>query len=484
MQIVNLQPSQIAISSKSIKDQYSEAVQKSVQVLNVVYDEVAIFTCHWKLDDTGGSADCRELINKMSRLHGSRQDLILTHIIDSEAKIFNLPIEVMNHTEQLDREKRSLFIFHYAGHATAKSTSNDLILTEINPHTQLGDELDEKYTTDFSLIKKCLILASSKNPKMDVLMLMDCCCAAVAGRGGVRPSGRVEFVAATTPTGIANTRVDGQTFTQAWCTAFQTLFEQGHEFTTNDIIQGVNADRELAQFPLLYVNREGAGIPITFIPANATSTQTVAKRTEGKVMLVAFHIAEVPEDRKTLELLDYLETSAIPARIVMITRTDSSLLLAEIAELVLEFMRPSFLVMWPSSKKLIFENGRFKILSAEILVSKILKRDNKTLPSQVNVILGPPDSAPIVWGLEYDNDILCTIVWQESSFRLDKALNNISDGSMFYWNEGQDGTLRRIRLHPNYSRNIIGGEIWISLQKLKYSEYDGDAGEQIPFVLE
>jgi hypothetical protein len=47
---------------------------------------------------------------------------------------------------------------------------------------------------------------------MDVLMVVDSCCAAVGGRGNVIISGRIEF----TETGISNTRVDGQTFTQAW----------------------------------------------------------------------------------------------------------------------------------------------------------------------------------------------------------------------------------------------------------------------------
>jgi hypothetical protein len=154
-------------------------------------------------------------------------------------------------------------IFHYSGHATTNSTSNDLILTEIDPATQV-DELDENNKEHFTPIKQILIKAASKNPNMDVLMIMDCCCAAVGGRGGSQRSGRVEFVAATTQPGVANTRVDGQTFTHAWSAAFKTLFDQDQEFTTCQIIDIVNTDTMLARFPLLYVKHECAGIPITF----------------------------------------------------------------------------------------------------------------------------------------------------------------------------------------------------------------------------
>jgi hypothetical protein len=41
------------------------------------------------------------------------------------------------------------------------------------------------------------------NPMMDIQIVMDCCCAAAGGRGSLN-SGRVEFVAATTETGLSN----------------------------------------------------------------------------------------------------------------------------------------------------------------------------------------------------------------------------------------------------------------------------------------
>jgi hypothetical protein len=99
------------------------------------------------------------------------------------------------------------------------------------------------------------------------------------------------------------------------------------------------------------------------------------------------------------------------------------------------------------------------------------------------VILGPSDSAPVVWDLKYINDAIDIIVWQDASFRRGKVPKDGSDSSIFYWNESQDGKLRRIRLHPNYSGKIILGEIWCSIEKSKYNEYNGDAGEQIPFRL-
>ena len=46
-----------------------------------------------------------------------------------------------------------------------------------------------------------------------MIFVMDCCCSAIGERGRALGS-RVEFMAATAPTGISNSRMDGDTFTQ------------------------------------------------------------------------------------------------------------------------------------------------------------------------------------------------------------------------------------------------------------------------------
>jgi hypothetical protein len=484
MQLSKLKLTEIALPSKKVKEQFQEAVSKSLQLLNDVYEEIAISTCHWVSDDTGGAADCEELIKTMSKLHGSRQDLILTHWIDSEADTGDFMLEVLLLKRLLNRNKRTLFIFHYAGHATANSTSNDLILTEIDQATQLGAELEGKFKRSFTPIKSSLIEASSHNPNMDVLMIMDCCCAAVAGRGKARLSGRVEFVAATTPTGVPNQRSDGQTFTQAWCAAFQTLFDKCQEFTTDDIITIVNVDRKLAQFPVLYVNQEGSGIPITF--NISSSILSIPKKTEAKVLLVAFHISEDPDDAKTVDLIACLEKTQLPTSIVGIYRTSSTVLLVELMELVMEIMPHCGVILWPTSKTIIVENGHFKSVSVGVLATKILNQSGEKLPSEVKVNLEVWNHGTVetVWELKYLNSEIYTILWENRQFKLGKVPEGGSGASLYFWNESPDGKLRRIRMYPVYSRNIIIGEVWTSLEKLTYFQHNSTSvGENISFKL-
>ncbi|KAI9091015.1 hypothetical protein DFS34DRAFT_636441 [Phlyctochytrium arcticum] len=95
---------------------------------------------------------------------------------------------------------------------------------------------------------------------------MDCCCAATGGRSTPDriKMARVEYMAATSAMGIANTWNDGQTFTKAWCHSFQNLERQGQPFTVDNIRCEMEKMRELA--PKLFVNLEGVDLPITFRP--------------------------------------------------------------------------------------------------------------------------------------------------------------------------------------------------------------------------
>ena len=478
MQLSKLKPTQIALPLKKVKDQFQDAVSKSLQLLNDDYEEIAIFTCHWKSDYKEGASDCEELIKTMSKLHGSRKDLLLTHVIDREADESDFLFEVLKLKRQLDRHKRTLFIFHYAGHATANSTSSDLILTEIDVATQLGEELNENQTASFTPIKEALMLPSSNNHNNDVLMIMDCCCAGFGGRGAARVSGRVEFVAATTPTGVANQRRDGQTFTEAWCAAFQTCYDKGREFTTDDIIKDVNGDRKLAQYPALYVNREGNRIPITFNSSNSTIS-SIPIKTEAKVLLVAFHISEDPDDAKTVDLIACLENSQLPTSIVGIYKTSSTVLLVEMMDLVIEIMPHCGVILWPTSKTIIVDHGHFKSVSVGVLATTILKQSGEKLPSAVKMNLGTVET---VWELKYFNSELCTIVWENRQFKLGKIPEGGSHDSLYFWNESPDGKLWRIRMYPVYSRNTIIGEVWTSFEKLTLAEHSSTCfGESIGF---
>jgi len=114
------------------------------------------------------------------------------------------------------------------------------------------------------IIKDELKNEASKSLGLDVLLVMDSCCAAIAGRGGKTKGARVELMAATARKGISNSREDGRTFTQHWCEAFTKLLEIGTPFTCDDIIKDITPDSELEQFPSTFVLREGWDLPITF----------------------------------------------------------------------------------------------------------------------------------------------------------------------------------------------------------------------------
>ena len=107
---------------------------------------------------------------------------------------------------------------------------------------------------------------ASNSSGLDILLVIDSCCAATAGRGGKAKGARVELMAATARKGVSNSRKDGWTFTQHWCKAFTRRLEMRKPFTCDNIVEDINPDSELEQFPSTFVLREGWDLPITFRP--------------------------------------------------------------------------------------------------------------------------------------------------------------------------------------------------------------------------
>jgi hypothetical protein len=108
-----------------------------------------------------------------------------------------------------------------------------------------------------STIKDHLKEEVSRSLGLDVLLVIDSCCAAIVGRGG-KAGARVELMAATASKGIRNSRKDGQTITQHWCEAFERRLEVGEPFTCDDIVKDITPDPKLEQFPSTFVLREGS----------------------------------------------------------------------------------------------------------------------------------------------------------------------------------------------------------------------------------
>jgi hypothetical protein len=77
----------------------------------------------------------------------------------------------------------------------------------------------------------------------------------------------VELMAATSPGGISNAKVDGDR-----CKAFDKLSAGGDPFTCYDIINKVNSGLKIEQYGRLFVLQEGWDLPITFRSPKDQST--------------------------------------------------------------------------------------------------------------------------------------------------------------------------------------------------------------------
>ncbi|KAI3636934.1 hypothetical protein MIR68_005201 [Amoeboaphelidium protococcarum] len=165
-----------AVSTKDVKIQLDQAIHEAQRSLSDKYDEVAIFCCRWNTDDTGSDQGCKLFTDTMSSLFQTCKAQCIYSIQEEED--YECWLTACTETRmQLDKSKRTLFIFFYTGHATKSSTSSSLILT-----ARFEDAEDDgigKTQRDFAIINNALMRASRANPLLDVLMVVDSCCAAV-----------------------------------------------------------------------------------------------------------------------------------------------------------------------------------------------------------------------------------------------------------------------------------------------------------------
>ncbi|KAI9135841.1 hypothetical protein BKA69DRAFT_371291 [Paraphysoderma sedebokerense] len=227
--------------------------------------------------------------------------------------------------------KRKLFILHYAGHATEGCTSANLVLTP-----KAGQARDIGPEIEFSTIKDALKYKAKHG--LDVLFIMDCCCASIEGRDWVITGGRVEFVAATAGNGIRNSRQDETTLTQQWCYAFDKLKATGKPFTCDKVTQSITNDTNLQQFSRLFILREGWDMPITFNAQESTSI--VPSCVTARLVMTVLHLREDPSDSATKELIDFLEKAPVPIQVIAAHPTRGTLLIL-LMPLMLSNLLPS-----------------------------------------------------------------------------------------------------------------------------------------------
>jgi hypothetical protein len=216
--------------------------------------------------------------------------------------------------------RRKLFIFHYAGHAIAGSTPDMLVITP-----RIGQKLDEGPQINFSPLRGLLKGSATTSLGLDILFVIDSCCAGIAGQGGEAKGARVEFMAAT-----ARKRKDGLTFTQHWCEAFTRHLEMGKPFTCDDIIKDITPDSELEQSPSAFVLCEGWNLPIIFRPHPSPITSTLPAAVTSQTVIMAFHIEENPDSAPLKKLIKYLDEAPAKVTVLAVLPTSSTLLLLRV----------------------------------------------------------------------------------------------------------------------------------------------------------
>jgi hypothetical protein len=326
------------MTAQTIETRIDEAIQRMQIAVSDSYDNVSVFSVYWKSDDTGSAEDSSLFIQTLSQLQNVQT---CQRSLSDDDRIFRLGGEVVDRAAS-QSGSRKLFILHYAGHAIAGSTPDSLIITP-----KIGQELGRGPEINMSLIKDELKVTGSQSSGLDVLLVMDCCCAAIAGRGEKAKGARVELVAATAPKDVSNSRKDGRTFTQHWSEAFTKLLEIRKPFTCDDIIKDITPDSELEQFPSTFVLREGWDLPITFLhPGSIESTLPAA--VTSRTVVTAFHVKENTNTLPLKQLIDYLNKAPAPITVLAVLPTSSTLLLLHVPTFLQEFLVLPRVVLMPT----------------------------------------------------------------------------------------------------------------------------------------
>ncbi|KIJ99100.1 hypothetical protein K443DRAFT_133206 [Laccaria amethystina LaAM-08-1] len=272
-------------SALDIKD----TIQRlGVATSNNVYDKISVFSTYWGSDDTGADKDSLLFIETIQKLHNVKAH---QHILLEEHTGMKLAREVFNALPS-GTPSRRLFIFHYAGHSISS--------------TFLTPKGDQKWGTgpqiDPSRLIKDLKAEASTQLGLDVLFILDSCCQH-CNVEGPKSKGRVEWVAATGYTNLANARTasDGRNFTQYWCAAFNRLLDTGKPFVFEDIMTTINPDAYVRPFPGMFV----------------TSPPVVT----------VFHLKGNPDSPSVKQLIEYLNNAPVPIKILGIVPVESGTLL-------------------------------------------------------------------------------------------------------------------------------------------------------------
>ena len=288
------------------------------------YNNISALSFHWTIDKTCGYKDSALFLETLSKLDNTSTH---TRSIGDDEKVTTLHQEMIAQAKSIQGRRR-LFILHYAGHAISAAPSNELVIT---PRVD-GLRMSMTYLRDG------LKHLAEDTEGLDVLILLDCCCAAIAGRGNVVGGSRVELMAATSPNGISNLREDipGRTFTEHWCEAFEKLLAVRKPFNCDDIRNTINSYHDLEQYPAIFIVWEGWGLPVTF----RASPDAVTKAPPCRTIIAALHIKEDCDSDSLKSLITYLEKApeGIGIRVLAALPAASTLLLLRVPKVLQELL--------------------------------------------------------------------------------------------------------------------------------------------------
>jgi hypothetical protein len=322
--------------SERIRENIDAAISRIQMASRDHYNNISVFSTHWASDNTGGDKDSSLFVETTSKL-GNEETQVESevHVLQDDEDVFPLLNQIIGQAKSMPAKTRRLFILHYAGHAVPSKKLDDLLITPYIADEEDSDSVSPDLNMTF--IKDALKALASKSEGLDILIVLDCCYSAIAGRGSGPKGERVELMAATSAGGLSNSRVDGDTFTMHWCKAFNKFLEAGKPFTCADIEFDVNSNRDLVQYPASFVLREGWGVPITF-GALPTSTTTPT----GNTVVTAFHVIEDPTSSSMESLIDFLKgvskATSIEITILAALPIKSTLLLVLVPEYLQEVL--------------------------------------------------------------------------------------------------------------------------------------------------
>jgi Caspase domain len=158
--------------------------------------------------------------------------------LEDDAEVAHLTTQILDRARSMQGTRR-LFILHYAGHAIGAATCDNLIITSKISHCEINES-----SLNMTLIKNYLKDLASRSSGLDILLMMDCCCASISSQGMGTVGETVELMAATSSGGLSNQRQDGKTFTERWCEAFENFLSRGGPFDCDDIFAYINFDLE------------------------------------------------------------------------------------------------------------------------------------------------------------------------------------------------------------------------------------------------